>query len=120
MSVSTDFLVILVARPSLNWNGTPAFYDNTNKRATKHRVPEPRGSRSQQVQDGIHRRPNVGLARSSAGLGWRVHWLQPPTLRIPQVARIASSSRLQIRAAPPSTSLSTIALRPISGGSCHP
>src|SRR5215468_8002716 len=43
---------------------------------------------AQQIQDGVHRRPHVGLARSSARARRRDQRLQPRPLRIPQIARI--------------------------------
>jgi hypothetical protein len=47
----------------------------------------PRTAGAQQIENGIHRRPHVGLARSPAGRGRRDQRCQPRPFGIPQVAR---------------------------------
>src|SRR5215471_19675480 len=62
--------------------------DRRTRRKAVARQVAPGTAGAQQIQDGVHRRPHVGLARSSAGARRRDQRLQPRPLRIPQIARI--------------------------------
>ncbi len=65
--------------------------DIVDRRAWKKAVAgqvAPRAAGAQQMQNGVHRRPHVRLARSPAGCRSSDQRLQPRPLRIPQIARI--------------------------------
>ena len=51
----------------------------------------PRAAGAQQIQNGVHRRPHVGLARSPARRRPGDQWLQPRPLSISPIARISDA-----------------------------